>query len=1111
MIKTREIHQIISILLALLLLALPAVAQDTGEQVVSGTIDNETPFASYSVAVDESGSTIILDLAIDSGDLDTVLYLVDSAGTIIAENDDRSRQDYSSFIRFPNAPAGQYRAIAARYNVETGETTGTYTLTIRVEPDDRTVSDYDLSDEAIAAAGFPEIDARSPADWTVIGYYGGDTNLEPGVMYDFNEFERAGGSTDSVRVVMLMDRHPEYADGSGDWKSVRIFEMGPDVSADYEYVYPPTLDTEPLVDLGPRDTGDGELLAQYLVWASKNFPADRYAVAFASHGAAWKGLITDDTADHTIIEVPQLERAFAAVTEHVGFDKFDVLINDACLMSNVEYFGAVAPYFQYSIASPEVIIDPAHDMNLFTSLLNDDPAVDITTLGRNLVDTYIERDIQIVPSEDTQYYTSAVTSMTDFPDLIVRVEAVAEVINASPAEFTGTISSARNNVYTYSHFLGDNEVIDLGDFMRALIRESEDPQLTAAAEAVLQTLDQVRIYGAAGSESLANQISFYNIYFPRTAAGFDEMYFDLTPMPKWGQMLRSYYNGVSRKVWDRSENEIPFHAPLPPDIEITSIYPTDQSASIEFTVEVGLELVGRGISTVDSTIDRVNENGNLQRYSSQRIFTDIGQQDGTVRLENYWEEGVDVRRLFWDVQLPQVTDGTNSYLENLRITRGNEGIVASLDGYYREPGSETYNLVSLMFGDESSVTRVINRADGNNAVAVIPLDSIPVGSEFIAFRTLVSSDGAPQLELGNRYVWSEEGLSWQWVPAPSGTYNYGLLATNYGGLTDYDSVEIDVNNDNVTGEYLANTFSDFGVTVLRPLSLDRMAFFFEPFVYIRGASEDGSENVTIYLLDPQDMQGEPVPDDPVFIAERIAEKYGLTMGGDVRDITINGNTYGEFDYTYARETGSMTGRGIVRQFDAPFGSFGMVVAYEQLNAGESFDAVYEHLRETTVFFDPIEFAMSSTADWRFQFGETFSYPVRLDWQVSGSEDSPWLSFIDADYGEVLHVAVLEPQSAASVIDAHVRPQRDEITITDEQVPYVTLDDRAFDVALYDAVRDGTAVTGRVYVTTLAGQAYAFWIEAPNDVAPDLISNQLELVIDGFSFNSQYLASLEQTE
>ena len=94
----------------------------------AGLIDNDNPFHEYRLTVQEDNSDLLVDLRATSGDLDTVLYLVDNSGAIIAESDDRARDDTNSLLDFRRAVAGDYTLIATRFDVQSGQTAGDFEL-----------------------------------------------------------------------------------------------------------------------------------------------------------------------------------------------------------------------------------------------------------------------------------------------------------------------------------------------------------------------------------------------------------------------------------------------------------------------------------------------------------------------------------------------------------------------------------------------------------------------------------------------------------------------------------------------------------------------------------------------------------------------------------------------------------------------------------------------------------------------------------------------------------------------------------------------------------------------------------------------------------------------
>ena len=97
---------------------------------VTGTLDNSKPFDVYTFQA-KAGDHIAIAERQTSGTLDTHLFLFDSNGNQIAENDDISTKDSNSRIEVAKMKAdGTYVVIASRYGVKLGGTQGSYELTI---------------------------------------------------------------------------------------------------------------------------------------------------------------------------------------------------------------------------------------------------------------------------------------------------------------------------------------------------------------------------------------------------------------------------------------------------------------------------------------------------------------------------------------------------------------------------------------------------------------------------------------------------------------------------------------------------------------------------------------------------------------------------------------------------------------------------------------------------------------------------------------------------------------------------------------------------------------------------------------------------------------------
>jgi hypothetical protein len=66
----------------------------------------------------------------------------------------------------------------------------------------------------------------SSREWTIIVYMDGDNNLEPFALADINEMEL--GASDSVEIIVLVDRAKGYDTSEGDWKDSRIYRIRKD-------------------------------------------------------------------------------------------------------------------------------------------------------------------------------------------------------------------------------------------------------------------------------------------------------------------------------------------------------------------------------------------------------------------------------------------------------------------------------------------------------------------------------------------------------------------------------------------------------------------------------------------------------------------------------------------------------------------------------------------------------------------------------------------------------------------------------------------------------------------------------------------------------------------
>ncbi len=1054
-----------------LLLALTFFVVMAQEQP-GGTINDNRPFVEVPLILD-SATIVTIDLTATSGDLDPLLFLVDESGSILAENDDRGPGDYNARINALRLPRGEYTIVATRFGVTNGDSEGDYSLDIQRSTLDTFLPEYVVSDTGLSAAGFPEIAPRERADWVVLAYYGGDTDLEAAIMKDFDEFEVAGGSDETVRIVALLDRHPAYSDANGNWNTARLYEIGPDVTGDWATTYPPTMDTDFLTDLGDINTGTGESLAQFLVWSLKNFPADHYAIAFASHGGGWNGLIKDDTANDSVITLPEFRSAFDLALSINNGDRFDLLINDACIMSSVEYYGIMADYFNVSLASPEIVVDPALDMSLLTSTLRRDPQVEMVTLGQDLVDTYMQRDILLRPGPDTAFLSHAVTDLNRFDPVIQAVEKFATIINRDPDRFASLLGLARANTYTFSEFLGERDKVDVGHFMQQVIAYTAEPELVLAARDVIQTLEEARLYGSAGPGA-ERFTSYYNIYFPKISSEFNVGYFSDSPLVNWGQMLASYYSAITPRMWQVDDSVLIYHPPQRPQVKVTKVYP--EVSSTAFPPTLALEVIGNRLAEGDFTVDVVDGDRTI-RLLETSIMTEVFTGD-TVDLVNHWKSGIDLSEFNWlPVNLPMVNDGINSHNELLIKT---EEMVA-LEGRYRTGGGD-WNEVAVVFDYDGRVQQVISRS---GELGTLAPTEIPLGAEFQAYRFVVAGNGDVKGEAGNTYIWPEGGLTWSDEPAPSGQYDLGFVVKTFGGTVGSDSVRITLDNAAPSEAYVGYTDMGLGINFQRPVDWGMVGDFGNRLTTV---AENELAEINIYYF--------PFSDLPYGILGEIQRENRWVLDGPAQFVTVAGVQALEASYSFPKDT-NWRGRAFVFHRETADGSTGFVFTVNARADNEQVvDEVYPVLRDTLTVFDAVALAETGESTWRYDFVRDLAYPVPVSWL--SSPDSVWTVYtpLTGPSGQFAAVGRMADNNANRVMSSLI----DEFAL-DMQITRRTYvgESHTWDSVHYSGKVDNVEIAGRVYVTTVDARVYALHFRTPVDgTEVNVFRTVFEPMLDGFA-------------
>lgn len=1060
------------------------VAQD---QSYTGTLNDERFFRAFPVTLTEQGGTIVLDLQKTSGDLDPLLFLLNSQGDILAKNDDVESGNSNSRISYYNADAGHYIAIATRYNSQEGKSSGDFALTVTSSPASPAPLRYAFTAEELAQVGYPALEARPIAEWTVLAYYGGSSNLEPALLKDVDEFRRAGGSDESVRVILLIDRLP-VMNAAGEWvKQAQLFEVTVDAQ------------TQDIVqtELASINSGDGLTYAKFLTWAIQSYPARQYAMALGGHGAGWRGIITDEV-NHSIISLPQLHAALLTAQSLLPPEqKFSLLINDACLMSSVEYYASVAPFFDTSYASPEIVVNPALDMSRLLETLKSQPRdVNLVDLGDNLISTYLQVDMAAINNPFVDYLTHAVTDLQAYDGVVQALNAFAELFLSDPQRHAVALGEARANTYTYSRFLNYSELVDLGHLMLQVIDKSKDVPLKQAAQAVIDALNQVRLKEQ-GGRRLAQGLAYYNIYFPNQSDAFDAYYLRDTSLTAWGQLLRAYYQQMTYQAWAyvddaefqaaqqmasaevNPESRIPFHAPSPPQVTLSASFPEVSNANLGFVVRTNI--IGRNVASGQFVADYALDDGRLQRLLVAPIYTETLQEDGTSLFINHWSSGVDVGTFYWDATLNALNDGTGASLELFTLTDE----TAALQGRYQSTPEGDWNDVTLLFDQVTGeLQRAIAQSNESFADVVIPESAL-----FESYREFVTADGRTVREVGKRYAWGN--LRFEPIHAPDGRYDLRFEVMTHNGTVSADSFSAQVDNTAFIPDVTGFVSLEDGVALSVPPNWFPMELRQDDSgTYYYSSNPEEDLFYLFWLIDSLETDLEAL------LLDLIAQSYG-----------------GEVSYSEAFEIDGTPA--LYFEAEVELGFDDTIVGYVVLNQGIPQAFVLEGDWDSQAFADAFEFLSlnlqlfdrGQEPFWNVFEIENVISPMPSAWLESHTLEDIWDVFSDPEDTTGLvkvRLTQLEVQLTSDNPEDYAQELLD--ALVQEHVPagYTPFETKTYfseyfvwQALLYtDEVR---GVRGRLYVTVTeeGGAGYAVWVEAPLDNTA-IFQTIYEPIVDGFS-------------
>jgi hypothetical protein len=585
--------------------------------------------------------------------------------------------------------------------------------------------------------------------WLVMLYLDADDELiEQYINFSLNEAELVG-STDQVHIVAQLDRFEGGFAGDGDWTTAKRFYVTQD--ADLNAVA-----SEELMDLGEANMADPDTLVDFGTWAVETYPADKYVLILSDHGGGYTGGLSDQSASGDSLTLLELESALAQVQAETGLEQFELIGFEACLMSSLEVYTAIAPYARYSVASEEVArAETALPYAGFLADLVSDPGMSGAKLAESIVRHNIDGDAAMLGAaeEKIQNYnaesTLAAVDLAMIPHLLTALDKL--VIAASETD-QGNVALARYYSQSYFSIFGRGvppSFLDLGHLAQVLAVENRSAEITGASKQLLAILDQAVIAEKHGPQRPGS--SGITLYFPNST-----LYGAYGMLP--GSNVYSTLAGrfASQSLWD---DFLLYH--------YTGIPMPEQGAGIVAYAAENANVVGPGVGQIEIT----------PISASSEVFS----MDNPVILSADVTGG-HVAWIYLLLGLYFEEENVVSVSEYRFLPADTDKVVNGV--VYPDWGAQTIDGVLTLVGDLSAqILIVTNGTDvayatflpekyGGSQITVVPGTCISASTG--EARPALIRFNVDTAQLLNMYVFTNEGFPSEYTPQPGDQFTFEL-------------------------------------------------------------------------------------------------------------------------------------------------------------------------------------------------------------------------------------------------------------------------------------------------------------------------------------------------
>jgi len=670
--------------------------------------------------------------------------------------------------------------------------------------------------------------------WLVMLYQDADDKiLEQDIYIDLNEAERAG-STDRVQIVAQMDRYRGGFSDDGNWTSTKRFYVTQDDDLT-------RVRSQQLAELGEVNMSDSDTLVDFVTWAIRSYPADKYVLILSDHGMGWPGGWSDadpgpggaqpdrdiplSSATGDELFLMELDKALGDIRAQVGLDKFELVGMDACLMGHLEVLSALEPHARYAVMSQETEPSVGWAYTSFLGALNDNPDMNGAELAQLIVKSYIEEDLRITDAQARaefvgkgsgglfgggqvsaaqliqqlgQNSTLTAVDLQKLPELMASTDELAYAMTQLNQK---GVAQARSYVQSFTSVFGSNvppSYLDLGNLAGLLRDNSTNADVDQAADRVLAALDQAVIaekHGRGKPGATGVSVYFPNSQLYQSAMTGPRSY---TPVAQrfaqnssWDDFLAYHYTGRTFQPAAREivvpDASVPVRGPGAGGIQVSSITASSNVASPGQPVLLSTDISGENVGYVYLFAGFLDQQAN-SIYVADMDYLESGDTreiDGVYYPD--WGEGAFTMEFEWEPLMFAINDGATSVTAVLMpqsFGASAEEAVYTVDGIYTfvDGGESRYARMYFSNGVLQQVFGFTGTEGTGSPREITP----SVGDTFTVldkWMDLDPSGGAVTMasQEGGTLTFGSQPFTWKELNAAPGQYTVGFIVKDLDG------------------------------------------------------------------------------------------------------------------------------------------------------------------------------------------------------------------------------------------------------------------------------------------------------------------------------------------